>query len=176
MQELVDAEAYWITVAQQSDFGGEISSLTRGKTLPKGKLLPLHPFLDEHGLLRVGGRAKHLGLPFSQCHPIILHGKHILTRLIFQTKHLRLLHAGSTLVAASLARRFHILQGCNTIRFITRNCVICQRVTGQSRPLVQDLFSIVLVWTMLVRFGSNQAVLGSLSSPKRTWFYLSLCQ
>ena len=72
VQELVDAEAYSIAVAQQSDYGEEISTLTKGNTLPKGKLLPLHPFLDKHGLLSVGGRAKHLELPFSQCHPIIL--------------------------------------------------------------------------------------------------------
>ena len=58
VQELVNAEAYWIAVAQQSDFGEEILTLRKGKTLPKGKLLPLHPFLDKHGLLRVGGKAK----------------------------------------------------------------------------------------------------------------------
>ena len=45
VQELVDAEAYWIAVAQQSDFGEETLTLRKGKTLPKGKLLPLHPSL-----------------------------------------------------------------------------------------------------------------------------------
>ena len=105
MLELVNAEAYyWITLVQQSDFGEEISTLRKGKTLTKRKLLPLHPFLDEHELLRVGGRAKHLGLPFSQRHLIILHGNHILARLIIWTEHLWLLHAGPTLVATSLAR------------------------------------------------------------------------
>ena len=71
MQELVDAEAYWIAVTQESDFGEEILTLRKGKTLPKGKLLPLHPFRQEHELLRVGGIAKHSGLPFLQRHPII---------------------------------------------------------------------------------------------------------
>ena len=136
VQKLVDAEAYWVPVAQQSDFGEEILTLRKVKTLPKGKLLPLHPFLDDHGLPRLGGRTKHLGLPFSQCHPIIFHGNHILTKLIIQAEHLWLLHAGSTLVAASLTHRFHILRGHDTICFITCNCVICQRMTGQSRPQI----------------------------------------
>ena len=83
-------------MAQRLDFVGEISPLRRGKTLPKGKVLLLHPFLGKHGLLKLGGRAKHLGLPFSQCHPIILYGNHILTKLKIHTEHLRLLHTGPT--------------------------------------------------------------------------------
>lgn len=36
--------------------------------------------------------------PYSQMHPIILHGKHPLTKLIVGSEHLRLLHTGPTLV------------------------------------------------------------------------------
>ena len=84
----------------------------------------------------MGGRAQHSGLPFLQCHPIILHGNHILTRLIIQTEHLWVLYAGPMLVGASLACQFHILRVRNNIHFIIRSCVICRRVTGQSRPQI----------------------------------------
>ena len=66
-------------------------------------VLVLHPFIDSDGVLRVGGRKRNSHLAYPQMHPIILHGKQVLTRLIIRSEHLRLLHAGPTLVFPSLA-------------------------------------------------------------------------
>ena len=107
--ELDSAERHWLVHSQGVDFSEEITVLRRGKGLMKGRLLSLHPFLDSRGLLRVGGRQALSQLPYNQRHPIILSGKNKLTRMIMQAEHLRLLHAGPTLMAGSLARRFHIL-------------------------------------------------------------------
>ena len=48
---------------------------------------------------------------------------------MIHSEHLRLLHAGPTLLACSLNRRFYILGGRKVIRSVTRACVICQHTT-----------------------------------------------
>ena len=65
-------------------------------------------------------------LSYSKSHPIILHGKHPITKLIIRAEHLRLLHAGPTLLISSLNRRFHIICLHKTVRSITRQCVTCK--------------------------------------------------
>ena len=43
-----------------------------------------------------------------------------MTKLIVRTEHIRLLHTGPTLIAASLSTRYHIIGGRNVIRFTVR--------------------------------------------------------
>ena len=114
--ELIVAEEFWIATAQGTDFPEEITALLTGKEIPKTRLSPFRPILDSHGLLRVGGRQGLLQQSFAKCHPLILCAKNPLTRRIIEAEHLRLLHAGPTLLAASLARHFHIIGGRSAIR------------------------------------------------------------
>ena len=67
-------------------------------------------------------------------HPIILIRKHQLTRLMIQTEHLRLLHAGPTLLMSSLCRRYHIIGGKTTVRSITRASVTCHGESQKPKP------------------------------------------
>ena len=66
---------------------------------------------------------------YSKVHPIILHGKHPLTRLI-----LRLLHAGPALLSASLGGRYHIVQLRKTVWSLTRQCTTCRRQVSTPVP------------------------------------------
>ena len=118
-------------------FGEGITMLEAGKPLPhSNKLLPYHPTLDKNGILRLGGRIDLASLPFSRRHPIILPGDHHLTRILVKAEHVRLLHAGPTLVSASLARKFCIIKGRRIIRSITKGCVICKRAISQPKPQI----------------------------------------
>ena len=47
----------------------------------------LTPYLDEYGLLRVGGRLQRAELPFEQTHPLILPKRHELTGLLIADYH-----------------------------------------------------------------------------------------
>ena len=134
MSELHDAVTYWVSVSQPSHFKSEIGVLKSKKPRSKSSpLLPLNPFLDADGILRVGGRQQHSNVSYDTQHPVILHGKHPLTKLLVHTEHLRLLHAGPQLVSASLGRRFYILGG-KAVRSVTRSCVVCRRRSLQPRP------------------------------------------
>ena len=124
--ELVAAENLWIASAQQSTYPNELNILRKGNELfgatsdlfgrETNSLalhpisLALHPILDESGLMRVGGRLSQSSEPYERRHPIIVPGRHDLTKLMVRYEHSRLLHAGPTLVAASLARRYAIME------------------------------------------------------------------
>lgn len=130
--ELFAAEDLWLSLVQRTTFPDEIGTLRMGRQITGGPLLALHPFLDSNGLMRVGGRLTHSTEPYAKIHPVIIPGKNTLTKLIIRTEHQRLLHAGPTLVAASLSRRFVIIGARKVIRDVTRSCVICRRVSGKT--------------------------------------------
>ena len=67
-------------------------------------------------------------------HPAILSGKHTLTKLIIQFEHIRLLHAGVTLLSSSLNGKYHIVGGRKAIRTVTRRCVVCRRHSKKPEP------------------------------------------
>ena len=67
-------------------------------------------------------------------HPVILSGKHILTKLIIRFEHTRLLHAGITLLSSSLNGKYHIVGGRKAIRAVTRRCVVCLRQSKKPEP------------------------------------------
>ncbi len=103
--------------------------------LPKNsRLHPFRPLWDgENLVLRVCGRMSNSSLSHSQSHPVILDGKHLLTKLIIPTEHLRLMHAGPTLLLSSLNKRFHIVGARKNVRSVTRQCITCRRHTLKPR-------------------------------------------
>ena len=104
--------------------------------LSTSKLFSFRPLLDNQGLVRVKGRLGQANLPYWKQHPVILPPNHELTELIIRSEYLRFLHAGPTLVAASLSRCFCIIRGQRTIWSIVHNCVICRHVPSKPRPQI----------------------------------------
>ena len=80
------------------------------------------------------GRQSHSSTSYARTHPIILHGRNSITKLIIYTEHLRLLHAGPTMLLGSLTRRFNVLYVRKTVRSITRGCITCRRLTAKPQP------------------------------------------
>ena len=133
--ELHKAETYWITLAQSELFAKELELLKQGRELLRtSSVLALHPFVDSLSLLHVGGRERNSNGPYSSQHPILLSGKHPLTKLIVGSEHKRLLHAGPTLLTCSLSRRFYITRCRQVVRDVTRSCFRCRRLTAKPQP------------------------------------------
>ena len=123
-QEVVKAEGYWLSVAQRDSFSEDVKHLKRSNVVAtKSKLKTLHPFLDSEGILRVSGRLQKSKLAYSAMYPAILAGNHPLTRIIILSEHLRLLHAGPTLLSSVLSCKYHVIRARSSIRYVTRNCV-----------------------------------------------------
>ena len=88
-------------------FEVELKRKAKEKQYPcKSNLHSLNLFIGRSGLLRVGGRQDDCNLTCARRYLVILQGEHQLTQLIIRHEHLQLLHAGSTLLTASLNRRF----------------------------------------------------------------------
>ena len=118
---------------QKETFSQEIKSLRSGKrVLRSSPLKLLNPFLDDQDLLRVGGRERHSMRSYDVKHPLTIHSRYPLVRILIASEHIRLLHAGPTLLSAS--SRFHIIRGHSVIRSVTSNCVICRRKSARPRP------------------------------------------
>ena len=96
-------------------------------------LFTVHPFVDSNGVIRVGGRIQNSRISYASRHPVVLHGKHPITKLIISSEHSRLLHAGPTLIMASLCRRYHVIGFRKAVRSITRKCITCRRTTIKPR-------------------------------------------
>lgn len=131
VSELTAAENYWLRVIQRESFPTELDQLRRGLPLPKNsRLLHFRPLWDKDlSVLRVGGRLSNSELSFSQSHPVILEGRHPVTKLLIQSEHVRLMHAGASLLQASLSQRFHIVGARRAVRLVTRQCITCRRHT-----------------------------------------------
>lgn len=113
-------------------FGEEIAALSDLENLrPSSKILSLHPFLDDKGLLRVGGRLRYASLFFSRKHSILLSTSHAFTRLMIEWEHKRLLHTGLQALLAAIHQRYWPLRGRN-INQVFRSCVWCSRKNQRS--------------------------------------------
>ena len=108
------------------DFPSELGAINSSPdmTLPKGsKLKSLHPFIDSRGVLRVGGCLSNADVCYATKHPVILHGKNPVIQLILQSEHERMLHAGPTLLCASVSlQQFHIINLRKTVRSLQKMC------------------------------------------------------
>ena len=89
---------------QQQVFGKEINHLSDGNTGYK-KLLRrrsgiynLDSYIDEKGLLRVGGRLKKSNLHVNDVHPVLLGNDVNIPRLIVEWCHKKVAHGGRRLI------------------------------------------------------------------------------
>nr|CAI5839869.1 unnamed protein product [Callosobruchus analis] len=126
--ELENSMLHLTKIAQQDTFRAEISSITNDNSLSKKhRLSALNPFIDSDGLLRVGGRLKNSSLSFNQKHPILLDGKHVFTKMIFQLEHVKLHHAGAQLLLFSVRQNYWTTSGMNVAKLSVRKCIRCFR-------------------------------------------------
>ncbi|XP_078380261.1 uncharacterized protein LOC144663221 [Oculina patagonica] len=89
--EISNAELIAVRKSQRDSFGLDFEALKANKRLPvKSRLSALRPYIDEAEYLRVGGRLRKAPVPEETRHPLILHPKHEITRLIVMHHHLRL--------------------------------------------------------------------------------------
>ena len=119
-------------LAQLQSFSNELISLNHEHLVTSSSpISALSPFVDKHGLIRVGGRLFRSHLTHSQTHPVILSYKNRLCYLLFYSKHVSLGHCGPSLVLSSTGGRVHILGARRLSRSICRSCVICRLSTAQ---------------------------------------------
>lgn len=141
--ELKESLIILIKFCQLESFAHELKLLTSNKSLQSGSnILNLNPFLDSNGLIRVGGRIKNSNFSYDKKFPLLLPKNHVLTRLIFNYFHIKLLHCGSQQLLANIREYYWPLSGRNLARETCHKCLKCFRVQPRTyHPLMGDLIS-----------------------------------
>ena len=157
VQELVQAEQAILSCVQRHYFGPEVETLKnlngnlskfedryaarqRNDKLKKASCLrKLDPFIDENGLVRVGGRIRRAAFPLALKHPCILPKRSHITDLIIEHFHEKVAcHQGRGITHNAVRQAgYWIVNGRSTVTRAISKCVICRRFRG--RPLTQKM-------------------------------------
>jgi hypothetical protein len=94
----------------------------------------LNPFLDEKGLLRVGGRIAKSDLSLQEKMPLIIPGRHYIVTLLVIHHHEKIKHQGRHFTDGAIRSAGFCITGIKRlISSFIRNCVTC-RILRQSLP------------------------------------------
>jgi hypothetical protein len=122
------AERLLVRHVQATSFGEEVEAIRKGKSIRRhSKLLTLSPFFDDNQLLRVGGcinAARDVDLETKR--PIILDGKHPVTRLMVRHYHVKAAHGNQETVVNNLKQKFWIIRIRPTVKHVVSKCMLCR--------------------------------------------------
>ena len=139
---LQDAESAIFHLIQKRAFGSEIESLGSGQTVKTNSaIFKLSPFLDEYGILRVGGRIRKADVSLQMKHPIILPRRCTTTNNIIQHLHEDIQHGGRNSTLNEIrSHGLWVINGNSLVRYIISQCFRCRILRGKSMsPKVADL-------------------------------------
>ena len=98
------------------------------KLMTNSPVLKLDPFLDDHGLLRVGGRLEKSTLPLELKHPIILPRSSHVTDLIIGHFHEKVRHQGKGITMNEIRSNGLWVRGLSAaVSSQIHKCVRCRR-------------------------------------------------
>jgi hypothetical protein len=145
VEDLKLAETLIIKTAQSEAFGQEIDKLTGMKTkgpntrrnhqLKKASpLYKLDPFVDDNGILRVGGRLRRANLSDDHKFPIILPKNNYVSKLIVREIHVSVKHQGRGITLNEIrSNGYWIIQGTAAVSKCIADCTVCRKLRGTTQ-------------------------------------------
>lgn len=129
IEEIKHARIIIIKGIQKKSFYREIQDLNKLKNVnASSKLFRLCPFIDDDGLIRVGGRLKNAAsIDVYQRHPIVLPAYNHFTSLLFKHEHEQCMHGGPQATLSSIRLQYWPLNGRNIARSTVHKCIKCFR-------------------------------------------------
>ncbi|XP_060665430.1 uncharacterized protein LOC132797694 [Drosophila nasuta] len=105
------------------------SNISRGKreTLKGSPINSLSPFVDQNGILRVGGRLEAANISFDSKHPILLPYNDPVVKMILVQIHKDNMHCGPQALLTTSRQQFWILKGKTMARSTVKACVKCTK-------------------------------------------------
>lgn len=125
--ELHNALLTLVKRTQGVAFEDELNRKVFSKPLRK-----LNAFIDDQGILRVGGRLKYSHLTYDRKHPILLPRQSNLTVLLIEFYHKKYFHAGLRTLEFLLAQQFWVLSPKRSIRSVLAKCVTCWKTNPKA--------------------------------------------
>ena len=87
----------------------------------------LSPFVDDEGIIRVGGRVDKAMVSYEMKHPVLLPHDHVISRLIIQEAH-RCGHPGVATTVARTRTNYWIVRGQYLAKKVKYKCVLCREM------------------------------------------------
>ena len=132
---------FWIKITQRSVYHEEIMKLENDAFIARSsKILQFNPFLDDKGIMRVGGRLAYSNLTFEEKHPILLPKSHVFVRMLILHFHKENMHSGVDQTHFFLREKYWIIQARQLIRSLLSKCVKCRRITSRAmHPIMGNM-------------------------------------
>lgn len=130
--DMQKAELAILRAVQAEAYEDELSMLTqphdKKKLKASSKLYCLDPFIDEDGLIRVGGRIKKADVSIKVRHPVILPKHHHISKLLVRQAHEQSWHGGRGATLSTLRSNGYWIGGGRSAMNFT--CTMCRRQRG----------------------------------------------
>ena len=139
-----DTEHFILNCVQTKAFKGEIEAINEKRDLPRNShIQDLSPYIDDKGLLRVGGRLNNLqNVGLSSLNPIIVPSGHVATLLV-RFFHDKVFHQGRSITEGAIrSHGYWILRGKKLISSIIYTCVVCRKL--RRKPQEQKMADLPL--------------------------------
>ena len=123
LDELISAERLLVKDVQIQFYSSEMKDLSVGHFVSKSSSLrSLTPFLDEFGILRVGGRIDN--------HPMIIPNAHSVAKALVIHYH-SISHSGWEWTLGLIREKFWICRARPLVRRLLHSCVSCRKLKGK---------------------------------------------
>ncbi len=137
-----ESENLIIKQIQMEQFAEEIDRIKSSRPIPKSSpLITLDPFLDDNGMLRVGGRLNKSDFNSASRNPVIIPRGHHVTTLLVRHHHDSVKHQGRLFTEGAIrASGLWIIGGKRLICSVLHKCVTCRKLRGKcEQPKMSDL-------------------------------------
>ena len=135
--------------ADPGDEGSQESRSNRS-TSKKSRLYGLDPFIDDDGVLRVGGRLRRSSLDSIEKHPAILPKDHHVSELLIRHYHQTVHHQGRQITHVAVRQAgYWVISGHSAVTRMLSSCVPCKRTRGM--PITHS------TWRTCRKTAPNQA-------------------
>ena len=137
VEELRRGEREIIKAAQQEAFKDEYAILnaaegSKKQLKSKSLLFRLDPFIDEEGIIRVGGRIRRSTMPQDVIHPVVLPRHGHVTELVVRHFHEKAAHSGRGITLNEIrASGYWVIGGRSAVSSAILKCVRCKRLRGK---------------------------------------------
>lgn len=140
--DLESAQKIIIRSSQRDSLGHLLQALHQKKDLPKNSpIKKLDPYVDEEGIIRIGGRLRLAPMTLEERHPVILCGKAYTSTLVVRHHHEKVQHQGRHFTSGALrSHGFWIIGSKRLVTRIIHKCIPCRKLRGkQEEQKMADL-------------------------------------
>ena len=98
---------------------------------PISALYRLDPYVNNDGIMRIGGRIKRADVPLKVKHPVIMPKSSHLTTLLVRHKHVQVNHMGRGITHNELRQTgYWVIGGSSAVSRVISKCVTCKKLRG----------------------------------------------